>query len=60
MGKNVRPELLITLGAHFQVLCDGLLLYGQTTAISKSRYYAWKIGMQDMMKSDSWSYMVVR
>ena len=28
MGKNVRPELLITLGApYFQVLCDGLLLY---------------------------------
>ena len=22
---------------------SGLLLYGQTTAISKSRYYAWKI-----------------
>ena len=41
MGKNVRPELLITLGApYFQVLCDGLLLYGKTTAISKSRYYA--------------------
>ena len=40
----VRPALLITLGApYFQVLCDGLLLYGQTTAISKSRYYAWKI-----------------
>ena len=44
MGKNVRPELLITVGApYFQVFCDGLLLYGQTTAISKSRYYAWKI-----------------
>ena len=43
-GKNVRPALLITLGApYFQVLCDGLLFYGQTTAISKTRYYAWKI-----------------
>ena len=35
----MRPALLITLGApYFQVLWDGLLLYGQTTAISKSRY----------------------
>ena len=43
-GKNVHPALLITLGApYFQVLCDGLLLYGQTTAISESRYYAWII-----------------
>ena len=40
----VRPALLITLDApYFQILCDGLLLYGQTTAISKSRYCAWKI-----------------
>ena len=43
-GKTVHPALSITLGApYFQVLCDGLLLYGQTTAISESRYYAWKI-----------------
>ena len=29
-GKNVRPALLITLGApYFQVLCDGLLLLGK-------------------------------
>ena len=27
----------------FRVLCAELLLYGKTTAISKSRYYAWKI-----------------
>ena len=40
-GKNVRPALLITLGApYFQVLCDRLLLYGKTTAISKSRQVA--------------------
>ena len=43
-GKNVRPSLLIRLGApYFQVLRDGLLLYGKTTAICKRRYYVWKI-----------------
>ena len=42
----VHPTLSITLGAHFthfHVLCDRPLLDGKTTAISKSRYYAWKI-----------------
>ena len=35
MGKNVHPALSIMLGApYFRVLCDRLLLYGQTTAIS--------------------------
>ena len=43
-GKNVCQALLITLSTpYFQVLCDGLLLDGKTTAISKSPYYAWKI-----------------
>ena len=32
-GKNVCQALLITLGTpYFQVLCDGLLLEGKTTA----------------------------
>ena len=42
---NACPALGITLGTpYFHVLCDGLLLDGKTTAISKSRYYAWKTG----------------
>ena len=41
LENMVHPTLSIMLGAHFthfHVLCDGLLLYGQTTAMSKSRY----------------------
>ena len=30
-------------GTGFHVLCDRPLLDGKITAISKSRYYAWKI-----------------
>ena len=44
IGEKVYQALFITLGTpYFQVLCDGLLLDGKTTAISKSPYYAWKI-----------------
>ena len=47
-GKKSRtPSLINDVGfaffTDFHVLCDGPLLGGKTTAIFKSRYYAWKI-----------------
>ena len=43
----------------FMFCVTDLLLLEKTPAISKNSCYTWKMST-DMMKSDSWSYMVVR
>ena len=43
VGKNVQMWVIALGAPNFQVLCDGLLLDGKTTAIPQGRYYTWKI-----------------